>query len=168
LCVCVCVCVCGCICINSNCLLGDYIFDRILCLMFSLLKRVFFCFCFLCVCGFFGCKLLTQHSEFNSCYRVVVYKIYVLLLWWWCDDDDDDDDDSDRLVATDRRRTPIFTFWNLPLTPSLLRPVNFPGWKMQGRDWKQCIFRSFNSSTFKAMRFDENPFTCLCENVLGR
>ena len=28
---------------------------------------------------------------------------------------------------------------------------------------KQNIFRSYNTSTLNAMRFDENPFTCQCE-----
>ena len=30
---------------------------------------------------------------------------------------------------------------------------------MDGRAYKQCIFRSYNTSTFNVMRFDENPFT---------
>ena len=34
---------------------------------------------------------------------------------------------------------------------------------MQGRACKQCISDpSYNTSTFNAVRFDENPFTCLC------
>ena len=46
------------------------------------------------------------------------------------------------------------------LTPSLPRPVKFPGWKTHGRACKQYIFRSCSTSTFNAMCFDENPFTC--------
>ena len=34
---------------------------------------------------------------------------------------------------------------------------------MQGRTCKQYIFRSYNTFTFSATRFDENPFTCQCE-----
>ena len=48
------------------------------------------------------------------------------------------------------------------LTPSLPQPVKFPGWKMHGCACKQCIFWSYNTSTFNAMRFDENLFTCQC------
>ena len=34
---------------------------------------------------------------------------------------------------------------------------------MDGRAYKQCIFRSYNTSTFNVMRFDKNLFTCQCE-----
>ena len=34
---------------------------------------------------------------------------------------------------------------------------------MQERAGKQYIFQSYNTSTFNALRFDENPFTCQCE-----
>ena len=34
---------------------------------------------------------------------------------------------------------------------------------MQGRACEQYIFRSCNTSTFNAMRFDENPVTSQCE-----
>ena len=34
--------------------------------------------------------------------------------------------------------------------------------KMHARTCKQYIFRSYNASTFNAMHFDENRFTCLC------
>ena len=34
---------------------------------------------------------------------------------------------------------------------------------MHGCAWKQYIFRSFNTSTFNAVTFDENPFTRQCE-----
>jgi len=34
---------------------------------------------------------------------------------------------------------------------------------MQGRASKQYTFRSCNTSTFNAVHFDENPFTCQCE-----
>ena len=51
----------------------------------------------------------------------------------------------------------------LLLTPSLPQPVKFPGWKMHGRAYKQYIFRSYDASTFSAMRFDENPLTWQCE-----
>ena len=35
---------------------------------------------------------------------------------------------------------------------------------MHGRACKQYIFRSYNTSTFNAMRFDENRLTRQCEN----
>ena len=50
-----------------------------------------------------------------------------------------------------------------PLTPSLPGPVIFLGWKMHKRTYKQYIFESYNTSTFNAMHFDENPFTCQYE-----
>ena len=34
---------------------------------------------------------------------------------------------------------------------------------MQRRSCKQYIVRSYNTSTFSAVRFDENPFTYQCE-----
>ena len=37
------------------------------------------------------------------------------------------------------------------------KPVTFPGWKMHGHAYKQHILRSYNTSIFNAMRFDENP-----------
>ena len=40
---------------------------------------------------------------------------------------------------------------------------NISGWKLQRRAYKQYIFRSYDTSTFNAMCFDENPFTCQCE-----
>ena len=62
---CVCflnVCECGyvvvSICINSYCLLGDYVYDRILCLRFCLLK---------CMVNVVSVKLFVQRSEFNLC-----------------------------------------------------------------------------------------------------
>ena len=54
------------------------------------------------------------------------------------------------------------TYSMIILTPSLPQPVKFPGWKMHGCACKQCIFWSYNTSTFNAMRFDENLFTCQC------
>ena len=36
---------------------------------------------------------------------------------------------------------------------------------MHGCACKQYIFRFFNTSTFTAMCFDENPFTCQCEKT---
>ena len=33
---------------------------------------------------------------------------------------------------------------------------------MHGQACKQFIFRSFDASTFNAMSFDENDFTCQC------
>ena len=49
------------------------------------------------------------------------------------------------------------------LTLSLPQPVKFLGWKMHGRTCKQYIFQSCNTSTFNAMKSDENPFTCQCK-----
>ena len=45
----------------------------------------------------------------------------------------------------------------------LPQPVKFPGSKMHVRACKQYISRSYNTSTFNAMHFDESPFTCQCE-----
>ena len=39
---------------------------------------------------------------------------------------------------------------------------------MHGGACKQSIFRSCNTSTFNAMCFDENPFTCQCEKEKKR
>ena len=47
----------------------------------------------------------------------------------------------------------------LLLTPSLLQPVKFLGWKMHRCACKQYISCSYNTSTFNAMGFQENPFT---------
>ena len=49
------------------------------------------------------------------------------------------------------------------LTPSPPQPVKFPGWQMHDRACKQCIFWSYNTSHFNAVRFVENPFTCLAK-----
>ena len=76
-----------------------------------------------------------------------------------------------QMVFTIHRRTNeqkqqdvIFLFQNkhnMPaLTPSLPQPVKFPGWKMHGCACEQYMFRSYDASTFTAMTFDENPFTC--------
>jgi len=48
------------------------------------------------------------------------------------------------------------------LTPSLTQLVKFPAWKMHGGACKKYIFRSYNTSTFSVMPFDENPFTRQC------
>ena len=52
---------------------------------------------------------------------------------------------------------------SIRLFPSLPQPVKFPGWKMHGRACKQYIFRSYNTSTFSAVPFDESPFTWQCQ-----
>ena len=45
------------------------------------------------------------------------------------------------------------------LTPSLPQPAKCPGWKTpHGRACKQYITRSYNISTFNAMRLDEKSF----------
>ena len=36
-----------------------------------------------------------------------------------------------------------FSYSKESLTPSLSQPVQFPGWKIHGRAYKQCIFRSY-------------------------
>ena len=48
--------------------------------------------------------------------------------------------------------------WWIILTPSLPQPVKFPGIKMHGRAYKQCIFGSYDASIFGAMSFYETPF----------
>ena len=45
------------------------------------------------------------------------------------------------------------------LTSSLPQSVRFPSWKMHGQACKQSIFWLYYTSTFNAMRFDENAFT---------
>ena len=46
----------------------------------------------------------------------------------------------------------------------LTAPARKMSWsKMHGRACKQYIFRSYNTYTFNAMRFDENPLTGQCE-----
>ena len=52
----------------------------------------------------------------------------------------------------------------LKLTPSLPEPVKFPDWKMDGPAYKQYILKSYNTSTFNAVRSDEQLFSCQCEN----
>ena len=54
------------------------------------------------------------------------------------------------------------------LTPSLPQPVTFLGWKMHRRTCKQYIFRSYSTSTFYAVWFHENSFTCPCEKAEKR
>ena len=49
------------------------------------------------------------------------------------------------------------------LTPSLRQYVKFPGSKMHARHFKQYTCRSYSTSTFSALCFDENPFTYRCE-----
>ena len=51
----------------------------------------------------------------------------------------------------------------LLLTPSLPKPVKCLGWKMHRCACRQYILWSCNTSTFSAVCFDENPFTCQCE-----
>ena len=46
-----------------------------------------------------------------------------------------------------------------------LNPITAPaceilGWKMHKRTCKRHIFRSYNTSAFNAMHFDETPFSC--------
>ena len=43
------------------------------------------------------------------------------------------------------------------LTPSLPLLVKFPGCMIHRRAYKEYIFRSCNTSTFRATRFDKNP-----------
>ena len=62
----------------------------------------------------------------------------------------------------------ILTLGAISLTPSLPQPVKFPGWKMRGRACKPYIFRSYNTSTFSAMRLDKNPFTRRCEKRMQK
>ena len=53
-------------------------------------------------------------------------------------------------------------FYYFNLTPSLPQPLKLPGWKMHGRAYGEYIFWSHNTSTFNAVLFDNNPFTCHC------
>ena len=57
-------------------------------------------------------------------------------------------------------RTSALTLSALP------QPVHFPGLRERCTDAprKQYIFRSCNTYIFSVMRFDENPFTCQCQN----
>ena len=61
-----------------------------------------------------------------------------------------------------RFQTKLRVPFGFPLNPSLPHPVQFTGWKMHARAFKQYIFLSYNTSTFNAMRFDENPLTHRC------
>ena len=47
-----------------------------------------------------------------------------------------------------------------PLTPSLPRLVEFPGWMMHGRACKQYIFWSKKTFVLNAMSFNGDPFIC--------
>ena len=49
------------------------------------------------------------------------------------------------------------------LTPPLPQPVTILGCTMHKHVCKQYIFRLCNTSTFNAIRFDENPLTCQCK-----
>ena len=49
------------------------------------------------------------------------------------------------------------------LTPISAPACAISGMKDARTHLKQYIFQSYSISTFNAMRFDENPFTCLCE-----
>ena len=49
------------------------------------------------------------------------------------------------------------------LTPPLPQPVTILGCTMHKHVCKQYIFRFCNTSTFNAIRFDENPLTCQCK-----
>ena len=62
-----------------------------------------------------------------------------------------------------RHWTPSVVIRVTCLTPSLPQPVQFQGWKLYGSTSKQYIFPFYNTSTFSAMHFDENPFTCQCK-----
>ena len=54
----------------------------------------------------------------------------------------------------------------------ILNPFTAPACKIfglkDGRACRQDIFRSYNPSTFNAMRFDENPFTRQREKEIKR
>ena len=47
---------------------------------------------------------------------------------------------------------------NSNLTPSLPEPVKFPGWKMYGRAYKQCIVQSYNTCTYQCYAFRWKSF----------
>ena len=51
-------------------------------------------------------------------------------------------------------------YWKAALTPSLPQPVKFPGWKIHRRACKTVYFPVPITSTFNAVCFDANPFTC--------
>ena len=55
-------------------------------------------------------------------------------------------------------------FWYL--THSLPRAVKVPWWKMLAHACRQYIFRSYNKSTFDAVRFDGNPVANAKKKVL--
>ena len=43
------------------------------------------------------------------------------------------------------------------INPFIIPACNISGWKVHTHACKQYIFWSFDTSTFNAMRFDENP-----------
>ena len=49
------------------------------------------------------------------------------------------------------------------LTPSLPQAVNFQAENVHMHTCKRYIWWSCNKSTFSSVRFDRNPFLCLCE-----
>ena len=79
--------------------------------------------------------------------------------------------DSSLLRNTDVTPVPVFfptrvascECYFLCLNPFTAPAWRFSGWKIQGRACRQYIFRSYNTSTFNAMRFDESLFTCQFE-----
>ena len=72
-------------------------------------------------------------------------------------------------MITDRT-TQLHTFSSqgrhnvITINPFTVPACNISGLKVHGHPSKQSIFRLYITSTFGAMRFDENPFTCQCEN----
>ena len=59
---------CSCVCINSYCLLGDYVYGRILLLKFYLLRCTY-------TVNVVFVKLFVQCSELNLCQKMAPFKI---------------------------------------------------------------------------------------------
>ena len=99
-----------------------------------------------CWCGFgFGCRPCTSWTEISCSCRTTSWCCLKRTTWVL----------PPLPLSPDRL---VFSHMGC-LTPSLLQHVKFPGWKMLGLTCKQYIFRSYSTSTFNDMRFDENPFT---------
>ena len=81
-------------------------------------------------------------------------------------------------LAPSHPPTPTRTSWNLSQCRCLfgdklgVNPFTAPACTISGlndartRLKKQYIFWSYNTYTFNAMRFDENPLTCQCEKEI--
>ena len=71
--------------------------------------------------------------------------------------------DVSRKVVPDKRSLNRERPLTKALNPFTAAHVKFTARKMHERTCKQCIFRSYNTSIFNAICFNENLFTSRCE-----